>query len=305
MSVLTFFEIHDGRGGDDEVTDKQHSKQEYKRTFRATTGSVYDGPNLVLARMDPLGSPHPVNSDARLCRRRVENHAKSKTVYTATAEYSTDPQVSQDPAADPPEYEWETTSEKRSYPYDKDGAAVLNSAKRSFVPPPQDEDGWWICTVKRNLTLVPVWLTQYRNTINTDSIVLDGITVPPLCGWLKRIRIGHVQYRANKPFRRLQFDIACKDGHKLKTQTSPLVDVLDDWRKFLLDEGEVPLAGGDPSGPNYGKNVGACLADGMRAPGPVMLDGAGHALILPTPASAVFLPFHLKPEKPFAALPLW
>jgi hypothetical protein len=303
--IVSFHEIHDGRGGGDEISSKEQSKVEFTRKFRAVTSSPYDGPDVVLAAMDRLGTPHPAYPNAFLRRRRAENFAKSKLVWIATAQYSSDPIVSQSPQSDPPQASWDTESFSRPYEYDKDGKPVANSMTDAFVPPPSDTDAFWVCTVKRNATFVPTWLLSYRNCVNSDQIVLDGVTVPPLCGWLKSIKISPIQFRNQIAYRALQFQIACKDGHQLRAAVSGIGPTLDDWKKYICDRGNRKKSQDNPDLPNYGKPVPIVNADGTAARIPCYLDGSGINIVTPTPDNVVFLPFHLKPEQPFGILPLW
>ena len=316
MSLTAFNEIHEGRGGGDQISDKERSVVDYTRKFRAITSSPFDGPDVVLAAMDRLGTPHPANPRVFLRRRQVENHAKSKMIYLATASYSSDPIVSPDPQSDPVQYEWDTNEYNRCYEYDKDGNGTANSAGQPFVPPPSDTDAFDVVNIQRNLSFIPVWLLNYRNSINSDAINIDGIAIPPLCGWLKRIHIGHVQQRNNQPYRALTFTIACKDGHSLRDNAArdggALVDIRDDWKKYVLDKGNLAIPAAAPGGGSYyGPPMPVPNPDGTTARVPCCLDGYGHALVgtgvngAVAASQMVYIAFHLKPEKPFLSLPLW
>lgn len=302
MSIRTLKEIHDGRSGDDEL-DKKKSKQSYTRRWRAVTTSVYDGADVVLRALPALGSVYPYNPYAFARRRKADNDAKSKTLWYASVTYSTDSETNEDPNNDPPEYSWDTTEYQRPYMYDKDGKGILNSAGDYFEAGTEDTDAYFVCTVKRNLAFVPAWLTEYRNAVNSEAIVLDGIAVPARCGWLRSIKIEKWQTRNDLRFRPVTFVVSCKSGAQVRAAVAGHA-ILDDWKKYILDQG-LRAKVADPADPNYGKLVPACNADGTFATRPFALDGAGNRLATPTPANAVFLPFSLKPEKSFLALPLW
>jgi hypothetical protein len=330
--LLTFQELFEGREGGDEISSKEQSKATRTRKFRATVTSAYDGPDVVLAGMDPLGSPHPVLSNCFLVKRKVDNFPKSKFVLIATASYSTDPIVAPgSPFNDPAEISWATEQVSRIFQFDCNGVAVVNSANQSFMPGVQDTDAYWVCTVKKNVVNVPKWILNYRNAVNNSPFMVDGVSVGKYCGWMKGIGIGHVQYRtvgtAQVPYRALQFTIACKSGQPFGkgkqaafppkaggNWAGPTAQILDDWWRYLLDEGllTTQAGGGNPSIPPWSSGsssagipaLPARNIDGTRSNTKVLLDGFGKQLVPPTPSTAVFIEYLLKTRQNFNTLPL-
>ncbi len=334
MSLLGIFEIHNGRAGGDEITSKQMSKATRVRKFRAICSSPYDGPDAVIGGMDPLGTPHPALTNCYLMRRQVDNFEKSKTVFIATATYSTDPIVAAgSPYNDPAEISWNTEQVSRIYQFDQSGNAVLNSANQAFVPGVQDSDAYWVASVKKNVTYVPFWILNFRNAINNAPFVIDNKTVKQYCGWMKNLKIGHIQYRAvgtnQVAFRALEFSIGIKSGAPWGKGTQgalpgvggaapagPTVPILDDWRRYILDEGNMTINGnqavqGNPNLPNYGQLLPNLNADGTTSRVKVLLDGKGQKLTgnpnppnNGNPSSAVFIVYTLKTLQNFNQLPL-
>jgi hypothetical protein len=302
MTLISLKEIHDGRSGDDQL-DKKSSKRSYTRRWRAVTSSVYDGPDVVLKGLPALGSLHPKDSRAYARNRNADNDPKSKTLWHASVKYSTETPANEDPNNDPPQYSWDTVEYQRPYMFDKDGKGLLNSVGDFFENGTEDADAYWVCTIKRSLPFVPTWITTYRNVVNSEAFVLDGISVPERCGWLRMIKIEPVQNRNDLQFRPVTFQIACKCNEQIRAAVAG-VTIKDNWEKYILDQG-LRAKVADPGDPNYGKPVPACNADGTFAQRPFCLDGAGNKLDPVTPATAVFLAFRLKREKPFLALPLW
>jgi hypothetical protein len=266
--------------------------------------------------MDPLGTLHPTVAHCYLKHRQVDNHAKSKVVFIATATYSSDPVVGTSPQSDPVQYEWDTDMYQRPYPLDYAGKPVCNSAHQPYVPPPMWDDSRLICTVKRNLSYIPTWLLSYRNTINTDSITLDGIYVPNGCAWMKAIRVSKVMYRGSgsspQPYRALTFVIACKSGNTIRAAlpgpASTTVGigpaVLDDWGTYIDDKGTVAkysVIAGSGTGTSPITNI-----DGSVRKFPTYLNGDGSRLNDPVDLTqVVYNAFQLPIGKPFGSLPLW
>ena len=312
--LLTFEEIHEGRAASDEISSKEQSKASRTRSFRATVSSPYDGPDVVISTMDPLGTPHPIVSNCYLCKRDVKNHAKSKLVFNVTATYSTDPIVAPgSPFNDPAEIAWNSEQITRIFQYDAEGKAIVNSANQTFVPGMQDTDSFWVVTIKKNVTNVPRWILNYRNVVNTSPFMVDGISVAKDCGWMKGIKIGHMQVRNNVNYRALEFTIGVKSGQKLTNGNQvamcggggPVQPIYDNWWKYTMDEGTTELqTQGNPNLPNYGKPIAMKLCDGATARSKVLLDGFGHQLQNPTPSTTIFIGVLLKLRQNFNLLPL-
>jgi len=304
MTLISMVEIHEGRSGGDKIADKQRSSLDFTRRWRATTSSVYDGPDVALAGLPALGTPHPANKFAFAHSRKVDNHNKSKFVYLCTVNYSTDPIVGTNPANDPAEISWDTELYTRPYDRDYKGKPVINKVGDPFVPPPNDTDAYWVATIKKNVTRVPGWLLQYRNAINSDAVNIDGIQVPKLCAWLKSIKLSNIQYRSPYRYRALTMVIACKSGIQIAANNGGQPPILDDWKVYIANKGTRVLQNWNPALPTYGQPINALNFDGTTSRIQVWLDANGGQLANPTPANIIFLPFQLKNSQPFNSLPL-
>jgi hypothetical protein len=337
MSLVSVQEIHDGREGGDEIVSKERSKMTRVRNFRAICSSPYDGPDAVIAAMDPLGTAHPVATNCLLMKRTVKNHAKSKVVFIASQIYSSDPIIaSGSPFNDPAEISWTTEQYSRIFQYDTYGAAILNSANEAPTPGVQDSDAYWVASVRKNVTSIPTWLLNFRNSINSSPFRVDGTTVKKWAGWMKAIKIGHVQYRpttggSNVAYRALEFTIAIKSGVVLKgANGQPKINVVDppvgnaawagpttsandDWWRYLLDEGyNCQYTAGNPNFPDSYNNVMPIRnADGTIKRVKGLLDGTGKLLTggnnppnNGSPDKAVFIEWLLKTPQNFNLLPL-
>ena len=177
-----------------------------------------------------------------------------------------------------------------------------------FVPPPQDTDAYWVCTATANIDGVDLasitGLLDFRNTINDTAFTIDGIDVLELCGWLRGITIGHVQYRNEIAYRPVRYEIACKGGSTIVAEAArewngggyDTVDILDDWKQYKLDMGTRTTVS-DPSSPSYGQPIPLVNADGTATRTPAPLNGAGQPLTNPDPSNIIYIAFHLKPEE--------
>jgi hypothetical protein len=328
MSVISFKETHDGRGASAAITSKEQSRSERTRSFRAITNSIYDGPDAVANWMHTnnpgsdsspitLGAAHPTLAQAFCQKIDIKNFPKSKVVFLVTVTYSTDPIVaSGSPANDPAEITWNTEQFSRRFEYDFSSPArgITNSAGVPFDTPPTDSDCFWVATVKKNVSFLPSWILNYRNSINRTPFMLDSVLVGTFCGWMKAISIGRVNYRdtatGQVAYRPLQLTIACKSGNQLRSVTggptpwgTPCGPISDDWQTYLLDEGRLATQS-NSSLPNYGSTLPIANADGTASRDKKPLDGTGNVLASPSPSNVVFIPYLLKQVQEFNLLPL-
>lgn len=286
MAVISCDEIHDGRSGDAVAWKKGVRK--HTRRFRVVTNNRYDGSYTVLASLPSPGSIHPEDSWCVAISAKANQDAKSKLVWIASVEYSSEPctpdgQKGENPLADPADIDWNTDTTQEPFWKDKNDDAVLNSAGDYYEDMLVDDVSRWTVNISKNLGYVPAWIDSYRDAVNTDNIMIDGLPVAAGTAKIKSIQISKWQSRNDVWYRVFQLTIKIKD----------------DWRHYPLDMG---LRCKDPDAAT--KRI-ACVDDNKRpVTKPVHLNGSGAQLANPTPSTAVFNTVDKRNLQSFASLPL-
>lgn len=230
----------------------------------------------------PIGSQHPDDPNAYLRRITVEN-TDPKFGWTVMLDYDDSQVLSEDPTSDPAVTDWDGEQYQRPLVIDEDGNLVVNSAGDPFDPPEMIDDSRLISTTIKNMSVVPTWIMQYANAVNSDAFVLDGFSVDVGQAKMQRPRVSRQQWRNNIPFREVVFTINYRE---------------EGWLSNLLDAGfrERDYSGALVNILNAG--------DSEEPSAPVPLDGAGAALDNPSPTNNVNLTFRAYRRLPFSILPL-
>ena len=99
MSVVSFKEIHRGRGGGESLRGKWQTVLEHTRVFRAKTNSHLDDEATILTYVDcpVIGDQHPNDPDAYCVSRDARNEDDSKIVWIVTVMYSDERQIEGSP----------------------------------------------------------------------------------------------------------------------------------------------------------------------------------------------------------------
>lgn len=287
MAVIRISETYEGREGGTSLNGTK-SVRKHTRVFRAWTNSQYDTDWEVCAALPPIGAVHPKDPYAFLCDKKAVNESNSKFLWRATLQYTTERQRAENPLMDPATFEWDTDTTQVPFYWDKDGYPILNTAGDYFVEPIKDEVSLWTVTVTKNLPWVPGWIGAYRDAVNSDSFLLDGIVVPVGCAKIKKIRISKIQTRNDYQYRELQLTVKLQD----------------DWKKTILSTGLFQLVpdpmGGDPFRL-------PCTDDaGHPVHHPVLLDENGAQVPTGTsPLTLTPMTIDLRKTLPFSALPLY
>ena len=284
MSVVSTKEIHDGRGGGDDL-ENDGGKSNATRQFRVITNSAYDGADTVLQSCDNLGVVHPSANWLYVKTRRAKNHSKSKLVWTVTLTYTSHWERTENPFAQPAEVSWNTeTSQENAYK-DITDEAILNSAGDYYEDGVPVDAARWVAKVKKNIPFMPSWINNYRDAINSDNFWLDGLAIGARTAKLSGISVGVRVYQNGIWFRQIDMTIKIKESWAFS--------ILDQGLRRIVDTGD-------------GDRLEKCLnEDGTAATKPCLLDGSGAQLTTPTPSTAVFNTHYIYPELPFSALPIY
>ena len=295
MSVVSVLELNAGRGGEGNVT-RDKSWRTYTRTFRVITNNNFDDTLVVSTGVSMAygiyaGSIYPTDWGAWCTKISCHPEGKSKTVWLVTVSYTSEWQPQQNPLADPAIIEWSSTPYQRPYGFDKNGNALLNSAGDTYYRPVMGDDSRWEIRVQKNLAAVPQSILGCKDAINSDSFVIDGVSVTQYQAKVSSISIGKFQQRNNIGFRVLAYTLHL-DTTSVGANGTPC-----GWIKQVVDEGLNQTVAG----------VSLPCCDNMFNPVrvPVLLNGSGLQQSNPTASSVKYNSFHIYPEISFTAnLPL-
>lgn len=210
----------------------------------------------------------------------VENHAPYAG-WKITAEYTSERELTEDPTSDPAVITWGSEQFQRPAVFDKNGDCICNSAGDPFDPPNMMDDSRRYVSVTKNLAVVPSWILDYQDAVNSDAFDIDGITVAVGLAKVQSVNVGEVQTRNSIPFRTVSLMIHLqKDGWALKPLDAGFREnVFGEMILILNDDDTFPAA-------------------------PVPLNGLGRKLSNPSFTNNVFLSFDVYEQLPFTALPL-
>lgn len=282
MTVTSVKEVWQGRDAD---TDGE--VRTYTRLFRVLTNNKFDEGFTVGSSplLPALGSLYPQDSFAWCQKLSPRQESFSPFVWMVTASYSSQVEVSENPLNDPADIEWGGDQFQRPAVKDRDGNGIVNSAGEFFDPPLMMDDSRNFVSVKKKLAVVPTWILNYKDAINSDSFEVDGITVAQGLAKMQRV---HVSSRIGE-----------RNGIQYRTVSMNIHLRREGWSLTALDQGFYRK---DPS--DSTKRIPCVNDDGSRATTPKLLDGNGAQLANPSLSNAVFIERDVYDELPFSSLPL-
>jgi hypothetical protein len=231
-----------------------------------------------------IGRLHPAIPDC-WCTNLTCTMTEPKTGFTAVASYSSKKEITEDPLAEPPEVNWDTEQFQEPVVIDEDGEAVLNSAGDPYDPPVMKDDSRWYCEVTANVESVPAWVLTYRDSVNEEAFVIDGIPVEIGQAKIQKLKISTRKVRNGTGYRVVLYHLHFKeDGWHAKPLDAGF------RRKYNATDRELITMTNDAGEQEY-------------PVAPVPLDGSGVELLDPTPATAVYGDHTIYKVKPFSVLP--
>jgi len=283
MTITLVGEVAGGRSASNDS-----GKRKYERKFKLKTNSELDGPYAIgsHAGLPVIGNVHPEDSNA-YCRSISITNSDPWAGWEAAYSYSDERSFDKDdPEADEVLLTWSTEPFEELILYDVNtNEAILNSALDPFSDPPTREADHLIVSFQANVRTVPPWVLGYRNTINSDSINVDGLNIGIGLAKMTGLGIGARELRGGIYFYPLSYSIKIKP---------------EGWAFEPLDAGFRKRA--------YSKAGGYSVIDCVDAEfkpvsEPVGLDGNGDQLFSPIPSDFVFLNFDIYKSMPFSLLP--
>ena len=257
----------------------------YERGFRLTTSARTDNAANVgsNASLPIIGNTHPGDGTAYCTDLRVRC-VRGWRIWEVTASYSSERQLSTTPTSDVARITWDSEQFQRVAVEDRNGDGITNSAGEFFDPPASIDDSRRVVTVEKNLAVVPSWILDYQDAVNSDQFTVDGITIAIGCAKMQKVTVGAKEERNGTAFRTVRFTMALQR---------------DGWALKILDAGYTKKKAADPT-----KREQAILDDGTDPKLPILLDGNGDVLDNPSPANAVFRTFNVYKQRAFSSLPL-
>lgn len=255
----------------------------YVRKFKLRTTSQTDGPFAVgsNASLPIIGNAHPEDANAFCIGLQVEN-TNPWAGWTVTANYSDERTIDDTPTDDAASISWGSEQFQKPAVFDLSGKLIVNSAGDPFDPPAMMDDSRRVVTVEKNLTVVPSWILDYQDAVNSDVFSVDGISIGVGRAKMQNVTVSPRQRRNGTTFRTVTFTIHLQR---------------DGWLLDILDAGfREKVSGGRRNIKNNG--------DGESPTAPVPLDGNGQPIDDPTPTNCVFLQFAVYKTRAFSSLPL-
>lgn len=264
-------------------------KRTYTRAWTVVTSSRTDDAYTVgsAAGLPVIGNTHPSDANA-FCQQLAVTQKSGWRVWTVTATYSTERELNTNPTSDPAVINWGSEQFQKPAVFDRNGNLIVNSAGDPFDPPLMMDDSRRVVTVQKNLAVVPSWILDYQDAVNSDTFTIDGVSIAPGLAKMQAVTVGPVERRSSTVFRTVNFTIHLQR---------------DGWAMQPLDAGFREFVSTDSVPEPELKNI---LNRGDQQPvaAPVPLDGEGKALDNPTPTNCVFLTYHVYKTRAFSSLPL-
>jgi len=270
-------------------------KRTYTRAWTVVTSSRTDDAYTVgsATGLPVIGNTHPSDANA-FCQQLAVTQKSGWRVWTVTATYSTERPLNTNPTSDPAIINWNSEQFQKPAVFDRNGNLIVNSAGDPFDPPLMMDDSRRVVTVQKNLAVVPVWILDYQDAVNSDTFSIDGVSIGVGLAKMQAVTVGPVERRSSTVFRTVNFTIHLqRDGWALEP--------LDAGFRELAEESASVNAG--PCGASAVRNILNCY-DQQPVAAPVPLDGEGRALSEPSPTNCVFLTYHVYKTRAFSSLPL-
>ena len=241
------------------------------------------------------GSTHPNVRNAWLVD--LNGSTDIGTVWNAVATYSTNPGIAvinneDDPTIEPARISWDGENFQQVAFTDKNNNLIVNSAGDPYDPPLMKDFSRPTCSVRKYMTSVPAAILTYPDRINSDTFIVDGLSVAPGKAKCKRISVSEMQTR---------------NGIQFREVTIVLHFAADGWTRKVLDAGLRYKYFSTPDATYKRAPIVDKDEQGVQTyvTAPVPLDGNGVKLDDPSPSSCVYRSYDLDEALPFAVLPLY
>jgi len=256
----------------------------YSITYKLESDSTSDTASDVGndANLPSIGEVHAEDAQA-YCVSLDINCVAGWKWWTATATWTTERELAEDPEDDEVLVSWQSEIYQEAIFQDIDGNGILNSAGDYFIDPvPTRDNVHFIAKIRKNVQSVPSWVLSKQNNVNSGQITIGGLTIAAGLARMSRLVIGERQRRGSIDFYEISFEIHIHESG---------------WRLEPLDAGFREI--------DYGSRVPVQITDenGDEPTAPVLLDGTGNVLESPTASTAVYGNYQIYLESDLTSLP--
>ena len=253
------------------------SQRRYTRRWRVISDAVVLHPALAIGQAPVVEGAlfaYDLNAFCKTIDADYENADDSRKVIIVTATYETgsggDEQVeNEDPLQDRPDIRWGSRTVRLPVRVDINGDPIQNSAGQPFDPLPEEDFQVLVYEYSHNIaSYSEANARSYRGAINDDNFTLAGLSISPYQARIVGINASNAERNGTRYWRE-----------------SVVVEIVDDWRLTLVDEGLMKKSGiadgpGDPHYIGGGESVVTPILDANGNPifEPTLLDGNGAPL---------------------------
>lgn len=265
------------------VTEKQGtaqlgiSQRSYTRVWQVESDATITHPAIAVGVVPvAVGSLFPYDTLA-FCKQIAADYEDinaTRRRVLVTANYETgsggDEKVEdENPLNDRPDIRWGSRTVRLPVRFDINGQPIQNSAGQPFDPLPEEDFQILIYEYSHNIAVYSEFNAKnYRGAINSDNFTLAGLPLEPYQARITTISAQNAERNGIRYWRE-----------------SVVVEIVDDWRLTLVDEGLMKKSGiaGGPGDPHYiggGQDVVTPILDANGNPifEPTLLDGNGAPL---------------------------
>jgi len=280
------------------------SSIKFTQAYQVLADSENETPTSIAGLFPALGTRNEDDRRAYMVGKNVTISGDNTCLWNVLLTYSTERQISDNPLEDPILITWDTDNLVVPFLYDNQGRAILNSAGTLYGDAIKGDSSSWTISCVSNQAYIPTWIDDYRDAVNSDYCMIDGVMFEPGQCKIKKIHISQLQTRNDYQFRVLSLTIKTAENKQINT-ASGFRDVKG-WSKNVIDESlycwvNVPL--GESSQENW--ILVKCMdMTGVPATKPFPLDGYGEQLIDPGPEDIIYNSFEIYKSLPFSKLPI-
>lgn len=265
--------------------------------FQAVYGVHPDDQFSLLKKVTPRQTEDPSVWDVEFLYSRRMNDQRQATT----------------PIERPPRVRWSTHQFDKAMNYDINGDLICNSAGDPLVGD-RMEDSRCVAHVIYNVTATPSTILQFRNKINTNPFVLDGVSIDFKCAKIQSIEISEWHQEQATYYREANIVIEIREPYQVinasiasSTSSTNIVGAntptqanfqVQGWQRAELDQGYSYIASS--------KKTPFLDDAGQRMNHPGLLNGVGGklAFLLTAVGSEYYRVFDIYQDVDFSPLNL-
>lgn len=233
---------------------------------------------------------HPDPQMPATCEDVVANQTDNRTTWVVEARYESgtppDEKDPDNPLNDRPQISWSSSAYQHRIDEDINGNPIVNTAGKPYDQPVEVEFADWVVSYSVNLAVVPAFLLQYENAVNSDPFTVDGVAILPQQGQIRGLRISPVMIRNDIAYRQVSLEIYIRT---------------DLWTELKFEEGDEEYV--DTSDHSKGwKRISLPGPPKFDPPGLWPLDKDGAAIQNPTTQNMLSTEWQARKELQFSPL---